>query len=91
MKCPKCLAGTRVVDSCPSDAPETKRALRNVGEQYLGWYSRDWRVRTRVCMECKNTLRTIELPAEDMRDICLDPPPANVFNTAKKYNDLEEF
>jgi len=88
MNCPKCLATTRVTDSCPSDAPDTKRALRRIGERYLGWYSRDWRVRTRVCTVCRNSLCTIELPADDMKEICLEPPPADVFNTSNESSEL---
>lgn len=79
MNCPKCEGGTRVKDSAPSDAPDSKGGLRRTGERFLGWYSRDWRVRVRGCTICGYAFRTVELPAEDIRGIVEDPPPLSVF------------
>ena len=86
MNCPKCEGCTRVRDYCPSDAPDTKKGLRATGERFLGWYSRDWRVRVRGCTVCGYTFRTLEIPAEDIKGICEDPPPLAVF---KNPNDDE--
>ena len=69
MKCTVCGASTRVTDSRDDRHPRNDWLVR-YGNAVFGWYSRDFRLRKRVCQAptCGHKETTIEVTLDDLED-----------------------
>ena len=65
MKCTRCGANTKVIDS-RDDSSSGKEWLVERGVSAFGWWSRDFRLRIRKCSSCENRETTIEVPLDDL-------------------------
>jgi len=71
MNCPGCGSKTRVTNSRHADSskwgPNSK--LIKTAREAVGWYTYDWVARTRVCSSCTWKDTTVEVTAEDWREM----------------------
>ena len=71
MNCPRCLKGTKVVDS-RMPTKDTKGDLSKIGDKAFGWWSADYRVRKRRCKSCQLAFHTVEVSTKDLNEAFQD-------------------
>ena len=65
MRCIKCGAKTKVMDTRNSESKTTFGGQNRV-EANVSWYTRDWVYRRRHCPSCSESTITIEIPLDDL-------------------------
>jgi hypothetical protein len=69
--CEKCGARLYVVSSRHSGSDRDylrNRGLIALAIELVGWYTAEWVVRQRQCKCCGWSVKTIEIPTDDLRD-----------------------
>lgn len=74
MTCPICGKQTKVTNSRTPDAPNGYGNLLREANKAVGWYTKDYVARTRVCSN-KHTFTTVELTAADFDALCREEKP----------------
>jgi transcriptional regulator NrdR family protein len=71
MICPDCSGKTKVVDTrSPEKSAHHKRVqlVIGYGRRVFGWWSDDFVVRLRECVDCGEQFRTIEVAIVDLKN-----------------------
>ena len=66
--CPKCGERWRVLNTASKD-DDSRQHLRCIGTELLSWYSEEFVVRHRRCLECSHQAITIEIDVDDLVSI----------------------
>ncbi len=64
--CEECQGATRVTDSRDERTARPGDYLLRKGSDVYGWYSSEFRVRRRRCVDCGHAAETIEVYLEDL-------------------------
>jgi hypothetical protein len=64
--CEECQGATRVTDSRDERTARPGDYLLRKGSDVYGWYSSEFRVRRRRCVDCGHCAETIEVYLEDL-------------------------
>lgn len=77
MTCPRCLKGTKVVNSRHVDSPAKgfDGGQRAIVDKLVGGYTPDWVARTRACVACGHKATTIEVYADDLEALIKGTTP----------------
>jgi len=90
MTCPKCLKKTMVLATRTPQKPGKGSEVYK-GSELVGWYTPEFVVRKRSCIECQYHFKTIELSFDDMSSIIQESSDGHAPNqTHSTFNKQKE-